>query len=52
MKIHNVSIKPSWSNGYVSGLSHDRPGFDPPVVLYKFHNFFLKIEDRLSDLKI
>ena len=31
------SINPSWSNGYVSGLSHDRPEFDPPVALYKFH---------------
>ena len=37
-------IKPSWSNGYVSGLSHDRPGFDPPMVLYKFHNFFFKLK--------
>ena len=29
-------IKPSWSNGYVSGLSHDRPEFNPLMVLYKF----------------
>ena len=24
-------IKPSWSNGYLSGLSHSRSGFDSPV---------------------
>ena len=34
-------IKPSWSNGYLSGLSHGRPGFDPPAVLFQISYFFL-----------
>ena len=36
---------PLWSNGYLSGLSYDRPGFDPPGVLFPFllnYYYFLK----------
>ena len=39
-------IKPSWSNGYLSGLSHSRPRFDPPTSLY-----FLLISNRDKKVK-
>ena len=41
-------IKQSWCNGYLSGLSHSRPGFKSRSDLYSF-NFQISflIEDRL-----
>ena len=42
-------INPSWSNGYLSGLSHGRLGFDPRSELFRFNfQFFFIIEDKID----
>ena len=47
-KIEDLSIKPLWSNGYESGLSPRRSGFDSPPELFPFNfQFLFIIEDKL-----
>ena len=47
-KIVGLSIKPLWSNGYESGLSPRRSGFDSPPELFPFNFQFLFIIDKID----
>ena len=49
---HLFSINPWWSNGYESGLSPRRSGFDSPLDLFPFtFQFLFIIGDRLLEQK-